>query len=73
MVPCRLGDVLTGCSKSVAGPPGTQETFDLQVVARLPVPACNAPLCASAQIRLAAPAGAATVRLLQRLRCQTLE
>jgi hypothetical protein len=44
MVPCRLGDVLTGCSKTVAGPPGTQETFDLQVVTRLPVPAC-ASLC----------------------------
>ena len=31
MVPCSLGEVLTGCNKTLAAPPGTQQAFDIQV------------------------------------------
>jgi len=31
MVPCSLSEVLTGCNKTLAAPPGTQQAFDIQV------------------------------------------
>jgi DnaJ homolog subfamily B member 4 len=31
MVPCSLSEVMTGCNKTLAAPPGTQQAFDIQV------------------------------------------